>query len=129
IEHVEASPATTPAAPPAADVAPAQESPAITSNVEAIASATTTPVESHSEPQPQTQAVAPPSVLADLPPVALSVSPESGLVLVETSHRDTAPPEPEPEVQTGPRRTRKPRAPIVEEQLQIVETRKDQPPA
>ena len=74
-------------------------------------------------------AVAAARLIPDLPPVMLSLPPDSGLVLVETSHRDTAAPEPEPQLPAGPRRARKPRAPVPEEPLQIVETRKEQPPA
>ena len=74
-------------------------------------------------------AVAVARLIPDLPPVVLSLPPDSGLVLVETSHRDTAAAEPEPQLPSGPRRARKPRVPVPEEPLQIVETRKEQPPA
>jgi hypothetical protein len=69
-----------------------------------------------------------PAIL-DLPPVTLNLPPESGLVLIETSHRDTAPPEPDTKALPPPRRARRQRVPLPEEPLQIVETRKDQPPA
>jgi hypothetical protein len=59
--------------------------------------------------------------------VSLSLPAESGLVLVETSQRSAPPPAPEAEP-AGPRRARRPRAQMVEEPLQIVETRKDAPP-
>ena len=68
-------------------------------------------------------------VVADLPPVTLNLPPESGLVLVETSHRIEAAPLDEGMPATGPRRPRRARTPVVEEPLQIVETRKDSPPA
>jgi len=69
-------------------------------------------------------------LVPDLPPVALTLPPDSGLVLVETSHRGTTvPSEPEPQLPAGPRRARKPRVVVPEEPLQIVETRKEQQPA
>ena len=79
------------------------------------------------KPKPDAEAIA--RLVPDLPPVVLSVAPDSGLVLVETSHRVSAAAEPESAAPTGPRRTRKPRPTLVEEPLEIVETRKDQPPA
>jgi hypothetical protein len=74
-------------------------------------------------------AVAASAAVPDLPPVRLSLPPDSGLVLVETSHAPAAALDPEPEVPAGPRRVRRPRAQMIEEPLQIVETRKDQPTA
>jgi hypothetical protein len=68
-------------------------------------------------------------VIVDLQPVTLSVPSDSGLVLVETSSTAAAAPEPETEVPAGPRRARRPRTQLPDEPLQIVETRKDQPPA
>lgn len=66
--------------------------------------------------------------IPELPPVALTLPPESGLELVETKLK--AAPEPEPELPAGPRRVRPPKVVVAEEPLQIVETRKDvQPPA
>jgi hypothetical protein len=53
---------------------------------------------------------------------------DSGLELVETVRRAAPEPEPEP-ASTAPRRVRPPRLPLHEEPLQIVETRKEQPPA
>ena len=65
--------------------------------------------------------------LPDLPPVALTLPPGTDLVLVETSHKiDYVP---EPDAPAGPRRARRTRVELVDEPLQIVETRKDQPPA
>jgi hypothetical protein len=59
--------------------------------------------------------------------VSMTLPPDSGLQLVETRH---APPPPEPEpVPSGPRRVRPARIEIADEPLQIVETRKDAPPA
>ena len=55
-----------------------------------------------------------------LPRVTLELPPESGLVLVETSH--VAPPVAEAEEAQRPRRVRPPRAAIADEPLQLVET-------
>ena len=86
-------------------------------------------VQSRPEPKPEPIAVAAPRAIADLPPVALSLPPDSGLVLVETSNTSAMAPESEPDVPAGPRRARRPRTQLADEPLQIVETRKDQPPA
>jgi len=65
-----------------------------------------------------------------LPPVSMSLPPESGLELVETRSKAAAMPEPEIAPQPGPRRVRPPRVVVPEEPLQIIETRKeDSPPA
>lgn len=77
---------------------------------------------------PEAHRATAPRLIPDLPPVVLSLPPDSGLVLVETSHRDITAPE-TPQAPVGPRRARKPRVPMPEEPLQIVETRKEQPPA
>jgi hypothetical protein len=77
-------------------------------------------------PAPATP-VSRPAPLPELPPVALTLPAESGLVLVETTHK--AEYVPEEESPAGPRRARRPRAQLPDEPLQIVETRKDQPPA
>jgi hypothetical protein len=63
----------------------------------------------------------------DLEPVTLRLPPDSELVLVETTHR--AEPQPQDEPMPEPRRARRPRAVSTEEPLQMVETRKDAPPA
>ena len=68
-------------------------------------------------------------VVPDLPPVTLNLPPDSGLVLVETSHRVEIALTDESAAPSGPRRARRPRVQAVEEPLQIVETRKDAPPA
>ena len=64
-----------------------------------------------------------PSNAPDIPKVAYEVPPETGLILVETSHEsrpvDTTVDETKP---PRPRRTRPPRVEISEEPLQIVET-------
>jgi len=61
----------------------------------------------------------------DLPPVALTLPPDSDLVLVETTHHAPAA-EPEPSESMRPRRVRPPRVTIASEPLEIVETRKDE---
>jgi len=61
----------------------------------------------------------------DLPPVSLTLPPDSDLVLVETTHHVPAP-EPEPGESMRPRRVRPPRVAIASEPLEIVETRKDE---
>ena len=61
----------------------------------------------------------------DLPPVSLTLPPDSDLVLVETTHHMPAA-EPEPGESTRPRRVRPPRVAIASEPLEIVETRKDE---
>jgi hypothetical protein len=80
-------------------------------------------------PERRPQAPVARRVVPDLPPVTLDLPPGSGLVLVETSHRVEAAPPEEGTTSTGPRRPRRPRVQLVEEPLQIVETRKDSPPA
>jgi hypothetical protein len=60
----------------------------------------------------------------------LTLPADSNLELVETRFKAVAVPESEPERPAGPRRVRPPRVEVVEEPLQIVETRRDeQPPA
>ena len=63
----------------------------------------------------------------EIPKVSLELPPDSGLVLVETSHA-APPPVDETEVRR-PHRVRAPRAKIVEEPLQLVETQLKEPPA
>ena len=78
---------------------------------------------SHPEPRP-----APPArPIPELPPVALTLPPESGLELVETKFK--APPPAEPEAPAGARRVRPPKVAVADEPLQMVETsHKDAPP-
>ncbi len=65
-----------------------------------------------------------------IPPIAPTLPPDSNLELVETRFKPVPAPEAEPERPAGPRRVRPPRVEVVEEPLQIVETRKDErPPA
>jgi hypothetical protein len=110
-----------------ADAIPA--SPSVRMNAEV---APVTPPASRQSPlrdeTPRSPPPTPPVQAADLPSVTLSLPPDSSLVLVETRHHAPLP-EAEPEAQSGPRRTRRPRVQLADEPLQIVETRKDQPPA
>jgi len=75
------------------------------------------------EPEPALPRNAP-----QIPRVSLELPPESGLVLVETSH--AAPPTStnEPDT-TRPRRVRPPKPATAEEPLQMVETQHKEPPA
>jgi len=63
-----------------------------------------------------------------VPPIALTLPPDSSLVLVETSSR---PPAPVIEAVEAPRpkRVRPPRVEIASEPLEIIETRKEPPAA
>jgi hypothetical protein len=62
-------------------------------------------------------------VAPTLPPIALTLPPDSGLVLVETSHPA---PVPSTESETPrPKRVRPPRVEIASEPLEIIETRKE----
>ncbi|MBA3505920.1 MAG: ribonuclease E/G, partial [Betaproteobacteria bacterium] len=73
----------------------------------------------------------PPSVqrpLPEMPPVSLSLPPDSGLVLIETARAAAETPHdlaPEP---AGPKRVRPPRLELTAEPLEIVETRKEGAP-
>ena len=62
---------------------------------------------------------APPRNAPEIPRVALELPPESGLILVETTHAAPAAEETE---SARPRRVRPPRAAGVDEPLQMVET-------
>ena len=83
------------------------------------------PVEAKPQKQAEAKRTPPPAVtprpIPELPPVSLTLPPDSGLELVETKSRvePTAEPEPAP---AGPRRVRPPKVAIAEEPLQIVET-------
>jgi hypothetical protein len=102
---------------PEVPVAPAAEAPPHRPEPEPIIARAPAPAAPAPRPAPQTE----------LPPVALTLPAESGLVLVETTHKAEL--VPEAESPAGPRRARRPRAQLPDEPLQIVETRKDQPPA
>jgi hypothetical protein len=74
-------------------------------------------------------AVAPPPRLAEpLPPVAMTLPPDSGLEMIETRSKGAPVSEPEVAPVAGSRRVRPPRVVIPEEPLQIIETRKDTSP-
>ena len=80
--------------------------------------------QSHAEPRH-----APPArpIVQELPPVALTLPPESGLEVVETRFKPAS--EPESELPAGPRRVRPPKVAVSDEPLQMVETtHKDAPP-
>jgi len=95
--------------------------------VEAVAY---TPPRAVPEPRVPTQAAVapPPRPTEPLPPVAMTLPPDSGLEMVET--RSKAAPVAEPDVAPAgaPRRARPPRVAVAEEPLQIIETRKDSSP-
>jgi hypothetical protein len=92
--------------------------------VRAVAEFSSAPVHA-AEPIAQPRPVVPPRPIPELPPIALTLPPESDLVLVETVNK--APVAPEPEAPAGPRRVRPPRVEVAAEPLQIVETQKDKP--
>lgn len=74
--------------------------------------------------------VPPVAPIASAPPVQYSLPADSGLELVETD-RSRASPRPaseEPEA-PRPRRVRPPKVELRDEPLEIIETRKDAPPA
>jgi hypothetical protein len=81
-------------------------------------------------PEPLPEAAKSPAarIMAELPPVSMALPADSGLQLVETVHR-LVPTEPEAVEPPAPRRVRPPRVEAADEPLQIVETRKEQPPA
>jgi hypothetical protein len=84
------------------------------------------PSEPHAEREPKretglSESSAPlPRNAPEIPRVSLELPPESGLVLVETSH--AAPPSADEPEAPRPRRVRPPRVEVSEEPLQIVET-------
>ena len=78
-------------------------------------------------PMPPKSVPPQPRPLATLPPVSMSLAADSGLELVETRSKAPLMSEPEPAPE-GPRRVRPPRPVIVEEPLQIIETRKENSP-
>ena len=81
----------------------------------------------HTEPEPRRETIPSESIAAmphnapEIPRVSLELPPESGLVLVETSHAAVVPGADEPET-PRPRRVRPPRVQVSDEPLQIVET-------
>ncbi len=108
-----------PRAEPVADFVAPQPAPAHVALEPAPVAMTQAPArEVHAEPA---RKVAP---AIDIPPIALTLPPDSGLVLVETSH--AAPPPMEPEA-PRPKRQRPPKLEIAAEPLEFVETRKEPP--
>ena len=92
------------------------------------------PTEPHVETEPRRETGLSESIAAmprnapEIPRVSLELPPESGLVLVETSH--AAAPSADEAAAPRPRRVRPPRVEIAEEPLQIVETtHKDSTPS
>jgi hypothetical protein len=77
---------------------------------------------------PPAAAAPPPRPIEPLPPVAMTLPPDSGLEMVETRSKGAPTPEPEVAPPAGPRRVRPPRVVVAEEPLQIIETRKDSSP-
>jgi hypothetical protein len=64
----------------------------------------------------------------EIPQVSLELPPDSGLVLVETSHA-APPPVVDETREPRPHRVRAPRVKVAEEPLQLVETQHKEPPA
>jgi hypothetical protein len=97
---------------------------------ESIAETMATPP--HIEPAP-TPTVAPTPVLEaahyapTLPKISLELSPDSDLVLVETSHQKAQTPTPQEPEAPRPRRVRPPRVEVTEGPLQLVETAHKEP--
>jgi hypothetical protein len=74
--------------------------------------------------------LAPPRNLPDIPPVSLTLPPDSGLELVETREHVAPPVADEPAELPRPKRVRPPRVEIANEPLELIETHKDtNPPA
>ncbi len=83
---------------------------------------------SKSEPTAAPRPLVAPRPIPELPPVSMTLPPESGLELVETRFKPAATQEGEPPRSGGPRRVRPPKVQTAEEPLQMVETHKDQQP-
>jgi hypothetical protein len=79
-------------------------------------------------PTPVVEVPPRPSNMPALPPMSMTPPADSGLVLVETTHRDASAADAE-EVAPRAKRVRPPRSVLSDEPLQLVETRKDQSPA
>jgi len=124
----------TPAPQPSESAAPAHDAPSIGTQAALpmayhepapVAPAPVVPAAPVVRPAPV--APAPRPVMAPLPPVALTLPPDSGLVLVETSHPAPSPADDESSA-PRPKRVRPPRVEIASEPLEIIETRKDSAP-
>ena len=86
------------------------------------------PVDAETESKPPPRPAATPRPIPELPPVSLTLPPDSGLELVETKFKAAPMAEPEQPAAAGPRRVRPPKVAVVEEPLQIVETQRTQLP-
>lgn len=86
------------------------------------------PVDAETESKPPPRPAATPRPIPELPPVSLTLPPDSGLELVETKFKTTPMAETEQPAAAGPRRVRPPKVAVVEEPLQIVETQRTQLP-
>ena len=74
--------------------------------------------------------LAPVAPIASAPPVPYALPAESGLELVETDRARAAPRSASEEAETSrPRRVRPPKVELRDEPLEIIETRKEAPPA
>jgi hypothetical protein len=98
---------------------------------ESVAPAPSTEISEAPAPNVQTPEVLEPIIprnAPEIPRVSLELPPDSGLVLVETSHAAAEPVE--EEKKQSPRRVRPPRAQVTDEPLQMVETtHKDSTPS
>jgi hypothetical protein len=121
VPYVAAAPSVTVATAPETSVARAPTELAVSAPQPPVPPAAEVPI------APAREALIVPAPIPELPPVALTLPEDSGLVLIETTHKAVY--EPEPESPAGPRRARRSRVQLSDEPLQIVETRKDQPPA
>jgi len=73
---------------------------------------------------PRAKDIAPPEMVAALPAISTELPPDSDLVLVETRHANVPAIGDEGSAAPRPRRVRPPRAQLVEEPLELVETHK-----
>jgi hypothetical protein len=87
-----------------------------------------TPAPSRMESTPEPRGIVAPRPIPELPPVALTLPPESGLELIETKFKAAPMDTPEPAQPGGARRVRPPKVQTAEEPLQMVETHKVSPP-
>ena len=90
--------------------------------------ATTPPVAAPTLPAVEVAAPVAPRPPQQLPLVAMTLPPNSGLELVETRFKPAQAVDEQPAA-PAPRRIRPPKPAVVDEPLQIVETRRDTPPA
>jgi len=86
------------------------------------------PIATPPKPEPASRPVVTPRPIPELPPVSLTLPPESGLELVETRFKPAPIPEEVAPRPAGSRRVRPPKAESTDEPLQMVETHKEQQP-